>query len=83
MRYLKEHHRVRYANLLPSGRLDDYLADIDRQAEELFEQLVKQMAEHEGATEKLKASNQMKWVRQMNNLRNQATEIVSSNFIYE
>lgn len=83
LRYLKEHHRVRYANLLPSGRLDDYLADIDRQAEELFEQLVKQMAEHEGATEKLKASNQMKWVRQMNNLRNQATEIVSSNFIYE
>ncbi len=81
--YLRRNKQITLSSLQISGKLNSYLADIDRQAEELFEQLVKQMAEHEGATEKLKASNQMKWVRQMNNLRNQATEIVSSNFIYE
>ena len=69
-RYLKEHRRVRYANLLTSGELNAYLADIDRQAEELFLRLAKQTAEAEGITEKLKASDQMEWVRQMNSIRN-------------
>lgn len=62
LRYLKEHHRGRYANLLTNGELNAYLADIDRQAEELFLRLVKQMADAEGITETLKANDQMEWV---------------------
>ena len=65
LRYLKEHRRVRYATLLTGGELNSYLADIDRQAEELFLRLVKQMADAEGITETLKASDQMEWVRRM------------------
>ena len=65
LRYLKEHRRVRYANLLTSGKLNSYLFDIDRQAEEMFEQLVKQMAEREGVTEQLKAAKSMEWVRKL------------------
>ena len=82
LRYLKEHHRVRYANLLTSGKMNAYLADVDRQAEELFLRLVKQMAEAEGVTEALKAENQMLWVQKMNNLRNAVMEIVSNELIY-
>ena len=82
LRYLKEHHRVRYANLLTSGELNAYLADIDRQAEELFLRLVKQMANAEGISETLKASNQMEWVRRMNSCRNRASEIVYHQAIY-
>ena len=82
LRYLKEHHRVRYGNLLTSGKMNAYLADIDRQAEELFLRLVKQMAEAEGVTEALKAESQMLWVQKMNNLRNAAMEIVSNELIY-
>lgn len=82
LRYLKKHHRVRYANLLTSGKLNGYLADIDRQAEELFFRLVNQMAEEEDITEKLKASNQMEWVRKMNSIRNRAAEITNSELIY-
>ena len=82
LRYLKEHHRVRYANLLTSGELNAYLADIDRQAEELFLRLVKQMAVAEGITETLKASDQMEWVRRMNNVRSRAFEIVEVDIIY-
>lgn len=81
-RYLKEHRRATYASLLTSGRLNSYLADIDRQAEELFSRLLKQMAEAEGVTEQLKADNQMEWVRRMNNIRNRAMEIVNSELIY-
>ena len=81
LRYLKEHHRVLYANLLTSGELNAYLADIDRQAEELFLRLVKQMADAEGITETLKASDQMEWVRRMNSVRSRATEIVNSDLI--
>ena len=81
-RYLKEHHRATYATLLTSGKLNSYLADIDRQAEELFSRLVKQIAEAEGVTEHLKAGNQMEWVRRMNNIRNRAMEIVNSELIY-
>lgn len=82
LRYLKEHRRVRYANLLTSGELNAYLADIDRQAEEFFLRLVKQMADAEGVTEALKASDQMEWVRRMNSCRDRATEIVYHQVIY-
>lgn len=81
-RYLKEHRRTTYATLLTGAKLNSYLADIDRQAEELFSRLVKQMAEAEGITEHLKADNQMEWVRRMNNIRNRAMEIVNSELIY-
>ena len=81
-RYLKEHRRASYATLLTSGKLNSYLADIDRQAEELFLRLVKQMAEMEGVTEQLKADNQMEWVGRMNNIRSRAMEIVNSELIY-
>ena len=70
LRYLREHHRVRYANLLTSGELNAYLADIDRQAEELFLRLAKQMADAEGITEKLIASDHMEWVGRMISIRN-------------
>ena len=69
-RYLKQHHRILYYNLLTSGKLNGYLADIDKQAEEMFSRLVEQMAELEGVTEQLKAENQMEWVGRMNNIRN-------------
>lgn len=82
LRYLKEHHRVRYANLLTSGALRAYLTDVDRQAEELFLRLVKQMAATEGITETLKASDQMEWVRRMSSCRNRASEIVYHQVIY-
>ena len=82
LRYLKEHRRVRYANLLTSGKLNGYLVDIDRQAEELFLRLVKQMAEREGVTEQLKAANSMEWVRKLNSIRNRAVEITNSELIY-
>ena len=81
-RYLKEHRRTTYATLLTSGKLNSYLADIDRQAEELFSRLVKQMAEAEGVTEQLKADNQMEWVGRVNNIRNRAMEIVNMELIY-
>ena len=81
-RYLKEHKRLFYSNLLTSGKLNSYLADIDRQAEEMFSRLVKQMAECEGATEQLKADNQLEWVQKMNNIRNRAIEIINSDLIY-
>ena len=69
LRYLKECHRITYANLLTSGKLNSYLVDIDERAENMFLRLVKQMAEHEGVTERLKAENQMEWVGQINNIR--------------
>ena len=81
-RYLKEHHRATYATLLTGGRLNSYLADIDRQAEEMFLRLVKQIAAFEGITEKLKATAPMEWVGRMNNIRNRAMEIVNSELIY-
>lgn len=81
-RYLKEHRRASYATLLTSGKLNSYLADIDRQAEKLFSRLVKQMAEAEGVTEELKAANPMEWVGRMNSIRSRAMEIVNSELIY-
>lgn len=82
LRYLKRCHRVRYANLLTSGELNAYLADIDRQAEELFLRLVRQMADAEGISETLKASDQMEWVRRMNSCRDRASEIVYHQVIH-
>ena len=79
--YLQEHKRAIYITLLTSGKLNSYLADIDKQAEELFSRLVKQMVEHEGVTEALKAENQMLWVQKINNIRNRAMEIVYTNLI--
>ena len=82
LRYLREHHRVRYANLLTNGKRNAYLADIDRQAEELFLRLVKQVADAEGITETLKASDQMEWVGRMNSCRDRASETVYHQVIY-
>lgn len=81
-RYLKNHHRVRYINLLTSGKLNSYLADIDRQAEAMFSRLVKQLSKKEGVTEALKAENQLLWVQRMNNIRSAAMEIVANDLIY-
>ena len=82
LRYLKQHRKVLYSELLISGKLNDYLADLNEQAEAMFSQLVKLLAEKEGVTEVLKAENQMLWVQKMNNLRNAAMEIVSNELIY-
>ena len=81
-RYLKSNHRVLYYNFLTSGKLDNYLSNVERQAENLFEQIVKSLVEQEQVTEKLKAENMMLWVRKMNNIRNRATEIVNEQVIY-
>ena len=82
LRYLKNHRKVHYANLLTSGKLNNYLSDIDRQAEEMFERLTKQMAASEDITEQMKAIDQTEWVRKMNNIRNRVTEIVNNDLIY-
>ena len=81
-RYLREHRNPIYAALFLSGKLDTHLAEIDQQAEEMFSQFVKQMAQQEGITEQLKAENQMEWVKQMNNIRNQVEEVIFSTLIY-
>lgn len=81
-RYLKQNHKVFYYNLLTSGKLNSHLADIEQQAQNLFLRLVKDLAEKENVTENLKATDQMLWVRKMNNIRNRATEIVNANLIY-
>ena len=82
LRHLKRNHKVIYANLLTSGKLPEYLADIDRRAEELFLRLVKQMADAEGITETLKANDQMEWVGRMNSCRDRASETVYHQVIY-
>ena len=82
LRYLKKHRRVRYTNLLTIGEWNAHLADIDRQAEELFFRLVKQMEDAEGITETLKANDQMEWVRRMNFCRDRASETVYHQVIY-
>ena len=82
LRYLKQYRKVLYTNLLTSGKLNSYLADIDKQAEDMFLRLVKQLAEKENVTENLKAENQMLWVARMNNIRSRATETVYIEWIY-
>ena len=81
-RYLKQHHKVLYYNLLTSGKLRSHLADTEEQAQRLFLRLVKEYAEKEGVTEQLKSTDQMRWVRKMNNMRSVATEIVLKEIIY-
>lgn len=81
-RFLQENHRVLYANLMTSGKLVTYLDDIEQQATAMFLRLVKELAEKENVTEELKATDQMLWVRKMNNIRNRATEIVNADIIY-
>ena len=82
LRYLKQHRKVLYSELLISGKLNDYLADLNEQAEELFSRLIKQLAEKEGVTEALKAEHLMLWVQKMNSIRNTAMEVVSNDLIY-
>ena len=82
LRYIRQHRKVLYTNLLTSGKLNGYLVDIDNRAEEMFSRLIKQMAEREGVTEALKAENQMEWVGRMNNIRSRATEIVTNDLLY-
>lgn len=81
-RYLKEHHPIRYNQLLLSGELGSYLAKLDKQAEEQLALTVRQMQEAEGVTEALKAANQLEWVRRMNSIRNRAEEIIKSELIF-
>lgn len=81
LRHIKQNSKVLYLNLLTSGKLNEYLADLDKQAEEMFSRLVKQMAEREGVTEQLKAVNQIEWIAQMNSIRQRATEIINHDII--
>lgn len=81
-RYLLTHHNVRYYNLLTSCKLTDYIADINEQAENMYQSLVTQIAEKEGVTEQLKAENPMLWVQQMNNIQNRAREIVNAEVVF-
>lgn len=82
LRYLKQHRKAVYAELLTSGKLNDYLADLNEQAEDMFLRLVNELAEKNGITETLKAENQMIWVRRMNAVRETATEIINNELIY-
>lgn len=83
LRYIWEHKKLLYSGMLLSGKLNDYLADINEQANDMFFRLVKEMAHREGVTEQLKAENQMEWVGRMNNIRNRANEIVMHELIYQ
>ena len=80
--YLRTHKKVTYSGLMLSGKLKEHIEDIDRQAEEMFSQLVEQMKQAEGITEQLKATDQMEWVVIMNNIRNRAEEIVKSEVLF-
>ena len=81
-RHLKEHHRVRYYNLLTTGMLNDYLAEVESLAQAMFDTLVKELSERENLTEKHKASDPMEWVRRSNSIRNRATEIINAEVIF-
>ena len=82
LRYIREHKKALYTSLLTSGKLQSYLADVEEQAQELFDRLMKQRAEGEGITEVLKAGNQMEWIRRMNALRSAVTETVNAEVIF-
>ena len=82
LRYIREHKKAFYTSLLTNGKLQSYLADVEEQAQELFDRLMKQRAEREGITEKLKADNQMEWVGRMNNLRSAVTETVNAEVVF-
>ena len=82
LRYLKQHHKILYCNLLTSGKLHSHLADVEEEAQTLFLRLVKEYAEKEGVTEQLKAKNPMEWVRMMNNIRERVNEVVNAEIIF-
>ena len=82
LRYIREHRKALYLELLASGKLNGYLADLDDQAEGIFSRLVEQLAASEGVTERLKAQDQMLWVHRMDNIRNRAIEVVNNDLIY-
>lgn len=82
LRYLKQHHKILYYNLLTSGKLHSHLADVEEEAQTLFLRLVKEYAEREGVTEQLKAENPMEWVRRMNNIRSRVNDVVEEKIIY-
>ena len=82
LRYIRQNRKVLYLNLLTNGKLNGYLADIDKQVEDMLSRLVKQMAEREGVTELLKAKDQMEWIRRMNSIRSRVAEIVYTDLIY-
>lgn len=81
-RYLKQNHKVLYMNLLTSGKLNNYLSNIDKQAEDMFIRLIKEMAENQGVTERLKTADQMAWTRKMNAIRNSAMKIINQDIIF-
>ena len=83
LRYIREHKRALYYDLLMTGKLNSYLADIDRQAEDMLLRLVEEIAESEGVTEQLKVDNQMEWIQRMNNIRQRAVELINSELIYQ
>lgn len=82
LRYLKQHRKTLYCNLLTSGKLRSHLADVEQDAQSLFLRLVKQYAEKESVTEQLKAENPMEWVGKMNNVQNMVTETINTDFIF-
>ena len=82
LRYLKQHHKIQYCNLLTSGKLHSHLADVEEEAQSLFLRLVKEYAEREGLTEQLKAENPTEWVQKMNNIRSRAAETVYADLIF-
>lgn len=82
LRYLKQYHRVRYYNLLTSGKLNDYLVDVESWAQQMFDELVKTLSRSESLTEDFKATAPMEWVRKSNNIRNRAAEIVNQEVIF-
>ena len=82
LRYLKQYHKVRYYNLLTNGKLNDYLSDVETQAQQMFDELVKTLSRNESLTEDFKATASMEWVRRINNIRNRAAEIVNQEFIF-
>lgn len=83
LRYIKQHRKVRYINLLTTGKLNEYLAEIDECAQGMKAVLTKRIAEHEGVNEVLKEQNQLEWVQKMNNIRNRAEEIIYNEVIYK
>lgn len=82
LRYLKQYRRITYTNLLTSGKLNAYLAEIDGQAKELFFRLVKEYADRQGVTERLKADNPLEWVQRMNNIRSAVEEVINTELIF-
>ena len=82
LKYIKQHRKILYINLLTNGKLKSHLDEIDKQADDMFSRLVNQMTEREGVSEQLKADNQMKWVARTNNIRSRAIEIVNNDIVY-